>query len=168
MNATSMAPPMPTMKGGRPLANVVTCPVFGSTREILPAAPSVTNSAPPGPTVLPDPLARPVTSSVAVGPAASRCPRVPNGVRVARRTAAPKRVSVLVEIMLRLLVNTGREGLEGYCRDGPPVNLRLSQPHTHLIHVARCSDNACPIVHNRRPRMSSSITNYDGAIVTTP
>ena len=39
-------------------------PVFGSTREILPAAPSVTYSAPPGPTVLPEPPSRPVTSWV--------------------------------------------------------------------------------------------------------
>ena len=54
MNATSIAPPMPTIEGGRPLANVVTCPVFGSTREILPAAPSVTYSAPPGPMLLPE------------------------------------------------------------------------------------------------------------------
>src|SRR5262245_56085607 len=62
MNATSIAPPMPTIEGGRPLANVVTCPVLGSTREILPAAPSVTYSAPPGPMALPEAPARPVTS----------------------------------------------------------------------------------------------------------
>src|SRR6185436_9690058 len=122
MNATSIAPPMPTMKGGRPLANVVTCPVFGSTRDTLPAAPSVTNNAPPGPTVLPDPPARPLTNNVAVG-AASRWPRVPNGVSVAMRTAAPKKVSVLVEIMVRLLREHGCcEGLEGYRRDVPVVN----------------------------------------------
>ncbi len=30
------------IEGGRPLANVVSCPVSGSTREILPAKPSVT------------------------------------------------------------------------------------------------------------------------------
>jgi hypothetical protein len=36
MNATSTAPPMPTIDFGRPLANVVMSPVFGSTREILP------------------------------------------------------------------------------------------------------------------------------------
>src|SRR5205809_2731842 len=71
MNATSIAPPMP-MAGfdfGRPLANVVISPVSGSTREILPAAPSVTYSAPSGPMVLPfAPSAKPVTSRVAVGP----------------------------------------------------------------------------------------------------
>jgi hypothetical protein len=42
MNATSMAPPMPTIDSGRPLAKVVISPVLGSTREILPAALSVT------------------------------------------------------------------------------------------------------------------------------
>src|SRR6266496_4097003 len=77
MNATSIAPPMiaPPMlmiAVGRPLANVVTSPVSGSTREILPTAPSVTYSAPSGPTVLPlalsRPVSSPVTSSVAVGP----------------------------------------------------------------------------------------------------
>src|SRR5688572_648246 len=133
MNATSMAPPMPTMNGGRPLANGVTCPVFGSTREILPAAPSVTNSAPPGPTVLPDPLAKPVTNNVAVGSAASRWPRVPNGI-VAMRTAAPKEVSVLVELMSRLLRVHGVTGcccrrtfvgVEGYvAMDWPSIQER--------------------------------------------
>src|SRR5688500_5124027 len=68
MNATSAAPPMPNSRVDRPLANVVTSPVFGSTREILPAQPSVTYSARPGPTVLPEPPSRPVTSWVAVGP----------------------------------------------------------------------------------------------------
>src|SRR2546430_17053969 len=73
MNATSIAPPMlepPMLRiaGGRPLANVVFSPVSGSTREILPAAPSVTYSAPSGPMVLPfAPSAKPVTSRVAVG-----------------------------------------------------------------------------------------------------
>ena len=67
MNATSIAPPMPTIAFGRPLANVVISPVCGSTREILPAAPSVTYSAPPGPMVLPEAPFRPVTSRVAVG-----------------------------------------------------------------------------------------------------
>ena len=48
---------MPTsgIAGGRPLANVVTAPVFGSTRRTRPAGPSVTYSAPSGPTVLPEP-----------------------------------------------------------------------------------------------------------------
>src|SRR6266508_4841048 len=65
MNATSIAPPMPTIDFGRPLANVVMSPVFGSTREIRPAAPSVTYSAPPGPMVLPVAPSRPVTSRAA-------------------------------------------------------------------------------------------------------
>ena len=68
MNATSIAPPMPMIAFGRPLANVVISPVCGSTREILPAAPSVTYSAPPGPIVLPVAPCRPVTSRVALGP----------------------------------------------------------------------------------------------------
>ena len=42
MNATSVVPPMPMIDAGRPLANVVISPVFGSTREILPTADSVT------------------------------------------------------------------------------------------------------------------------------
>src|SRR5688572_28428102 len=62
MNATSIAPPMPTIEGGRPVAYVVTCPLFGSTREILPAAPSVTYSAPPGPMLLPEAPASPDTN----------------------------------------------------------------------------------------------------------
>src|SRR5439155_119453 len=66
MNATSV-PPMPTIDFGRPLANVVITPVLGSTREILPAADSVTYSAPPGPTVLPEPPSRPVSSWVGLG-----------------------------------------------------------------------------------------------------
>ena len=36
-------------------------------RLILPAAPSVTNSAPPGPIVLPDPPSNPATKSVGSG-----------------------------------------------------------------------------------------------------
>src|SRR5206468_7705945 len=68
MNATSIAPPMPMIAGGRPLANVVFSPVCGSTREILPTAPSVTYSAPSGPMVLPMAPCKPVTSRVAVGP----------------------------------------------------------------------------------------------------
>ena len=42
MKATSIAPPMPMIDSGRPLANVVTAPVLRSTREIRPTAPSVT------------------------------------------------------------------------------------------------------------------------------
>src|SRR6476620_776809 len=68
MNATSVTPPM--SDGGRPLANVVTAPVFGSTRRIRPLVGSVTKSAPPGPTalpmMLPNALGRPVTKSSAV------------------------------------------------------------------------------------------------------
>src|SRR5512132_4071981 len=69
MNATSVVPPMPMIDSGRPLANVVISPVLGSTREILPAALSVTYSAPPGPTVLPEPPSRPVSNWVAAGTA---------------------------------------------------------------------------------------------------
>ena len=55
--ATSIAPPMPTsgIARGRPLAKVVTAPVFGSTRRTRPPGPSVTYSAPSGPIVLPEP-----------------------------------------------------------------------------------------------------------------
>src|ERR1700692_1352369 len=69
MNPHSTAPPMPTagIAFGRPLAKVVSSPVCGSTREILPAAPSVTYSAPSGPTVLPVAPCRPVTSRGAGG-----------------------------------------------------------------------------------------------------
>src|SRR6266550_8990223 len=65
-----MAPPKPTIDLGRPLANVVISPVSGSTREILPAAPSLTYSALSGPTVLPEPPSRPVSSWVRLGPPA--------------------------------------------------------------------------------------------------
>src|SRR5688572_3826626 len=68
MNATSIGPPLPMPKSeaGRPLANVVTAPDSGSTREMLPVL-SVKYSAPSGPTVLPLPPSRPEASSVAVG-----------------------------------------------------------------------------------------------------
>ena len=73
MNATSITPPMPTATScfGKPLANVVTVPVFGSTREILPAMVSVTYKAllePDGACPMPPCTAR-VISRVAVGPA---------------------------------------------------------------------------------------------------
>src|SRR6185503_16069529 len=96
-------PPMPTMNGGKPLANVVTVPVVGSTRDTLPTAPSVTNSAPPGPIVLPDPLAKPLTRSVAVGAASGTGPFADNGVIAAISAAVAKRVSVLFVIICRLL-----------------------------------------------------------------
>src|SRR5215203_4080548 len=67
-NSTSMAPPKPISAFGRPLANGVTSPVFGSTRETLPAALSVTYSAPSGPTVLPEPPAKPATNWVGLDP----------------------------------------------------------------------------------------------------
>ena len=68
MNAMSTGPPKPTaaINFGRPLAYVVVAPVLGSTRAILPAALSVTYSAPSGPMVLPEPPSRPVTSRDAV------------------------------------------------------------------------------------------------------
>src|SRR5436309_6387983 len=97
MNATSIAPPTDKPMGslcGRPLANVVFSPVCGSTREVLPATPSVTYSAPSGPTVLPlalsKPVSRPVTSSVAVGPGHARRPLAADGVIIATKAAANK------------------------------------------------------------------------------
>src|SRR5262245_27136483 len=70
MNATSIAPPSGITCGGSQLANVVTVPVSGSTREIRPAAGSGTYNAPSGPTVLPEPPCRPVTQpGVTVGAA---------------------------------------------------------------------------------------------------
>ena len=56
-NATSIAPPMPTagIAAGSPLAKVETAPVRASTRSTRPPGPSVTYSAPSGPTVLPEP-----------------------------------------------------------------------------------------------------------------
>jgi hypothetical protein len=51
--AMSTTPPAKMGEIGRPLANVVTVPVSGSTREIRPTSASVTYSAPSGPTVLP-------------------------------------------------------------------------------------------------------------------
>lgn len=64
MKATSITPPIPTdgSCAGKPSANVVNSPVRGSTRVIRPAKGSATNSAPPGPTALPDPPASPVTN----------------------------------------------------------------------------------------------------------
>src|SRR5687768_8777383 len=104
MNAMSMAPPMPTINGGSPVANVVTSPVVASTRETLPAAPSVTYSAPSGPTVLPDPLARPVTSSVSVGAATGGGPIAANGVVDAISAAAPHNASILFLVIFLLLL----------------------------------------------------------------
>ncbi len=66
MNATSIAPPMPTIARRQTAGERRDLPVFGSTREILPATPSVTYSAPPGPTVLPEPPSRPETSRSAL------------------------------------------------------------------------------------------------------
>lgn len=62
----SVAPPRPMTGFGRPDAYVVVAPVCGSTRVILPAAVSVTYSAPSGPMVLPKPPCRPVTRRDAV------------------------------------------------------------------------------------------------------
>src|SRR5215213_7099263 len=65
----STGPPKPAagINFGSPLAYVVAAPVLGSTRVILPAARSVTYSAPSGPTVLPEPPCRPATKRCAVG-----------------------------------------------------------------------------------------------------
>src|SRR3954453_71533 len=68
MNATSIAPPSGITLPGRQLANVVFVPLFASTRQILPLVGSGRYSAPSGPTVLPEPAARPVTQwGVTVG-----------------------------------------------------------------------------------------------------
>src|SRR6266540_121981 len=110
MNATSIAPPMnaPPMlmiAVGRPLANVVTSPVCGSTREILPAAPSVTYRAPSGPTVLPlalsKPVSRPVTSSVAVGPGHGHRPLAADGVIIVIRAAANSTIPIPTDFVTR-------------------------------------------------------------------
>ena len=61
MNATSIAPPSGITHGGRQFANEVRAPLSASTRQIVPLAGSGTYSAPSGPTVLPEPAARPVT-----------------------------------------------------------------------------------------------------------
>ena len=66
MKAMSIAPPMPMIDFGNPLAKVVVAPVLGSTRVTLPAAVSVTYSAPSGPMVLPEPPCRPATSRCAL------------------------------------------------------------------------------------------------------
>src|SRR5437764_10797895 len=87
-NATSIAPPMGKIAGGRPLANVVLAPVFGSTRVIRPTAPSATYSAPSGPTVLPLVPSRPEASRVAWGPRDVGGALAADGVIVAIRTAA--------------------------------------------------------------------------------
>src|SRR3954454_8767179 len=55
MNATSIAPPMSASACGSPGTNVLVAPVRGSTRNTLPARPSVTYNAPSGPIVLPEP-----------------------------------------------------------------------------------------------------------------
>src|SRR4051794_30682592 len=87
MNATSITPPIGAIRFGRPLANVVISPVFGSTREILPAVPSVTYNARPGPTALPEPPSRPVTSRVALGPPDGGAALAATGVIIPIRTA---------------------------------------------------------------------------------
>src|SRR5438067_2788842 len=90
-NATSTGPPMPRIASGRPLANVVTAPVFGSTRETRPALPSVTYSAASGPTVLPRPPLRPETRRVAVGPRGGGCPPAAGGALAAKNRAGAAR-----------------------------------------------------------------------------
>src|SRR5438067_2284875 len=89
--ATSTGPPMPRIAGGSPLANVVTAPVFGSMRETRPALPSVTYSAPSGPTVLPRPPLRPETRRVAVGPRGGGCPPAAGGALAAKNRAGAAR-----------------------------------------------------------------------------
>src|SRR5262245_21692671 len=67
--ATSIAPPTGRTGSGRPLANIVTAPVMGSTRTTRPAVLSVTYSARPGRIEEPEPaqLANPATSRVTPG-----------------------------------------------------------------------------------------------------
>src|SRR6266480_4994697 len=96
MNATTIAPPRPTIDFGKPLANVVMSPVFGSTRKILPAAVSVTYNAPPGPTVLPEPPSKPVSSWAGLSPPDGGAALPANGVIIAIR-AAVKTTSFLWE-----------------------------------------------------------------------
>src|SRR5262249_5579798 len=87
-NATSIGPPVGRIALGRPLANVVIAPVSGSTREIRPALPSGTYSAPSGPTVLPTVPCKPEASRVAWGPPDVGEAPAADGVIVAIRTAA--------------------------------------------------------------------------------
>ena len=87
------------IEGGRPLTNVVFSPVCGSTRETLPTAPSVTYSAPLGPTVLPVAPSRHLgpghsISGVAVGP--------PDGIFFA--SALPLR-RMITQLKTRPIVN---------------------------------------------------------------
>src|SRR5437667_7648325 len=114
MNATSVVPPMPTIDFGRPLANVVISPVLGSTREILPAADSVTYSAPPGPTVLPEPPSRPVSSWVGLGAGDGGAALAADGVIIATTAAANKQQLALGthRILLSLVALDGRDDPE--------------------------------------------------------
>src|SRR4051812_239634 len=83
MNATSNTPPLPKAsksEGGRPLANVVTTPDFGSTRNIRPVWVSGPYNAPSGPTVLPNPPSMPDTNSVGVAALALRASSAPSAV----------------------------------------------------------------------------------------
>ncbi len=88
MKATSIAPPIGATLVGNPLANVVVSPVLGSTRRMLPVTASVTYSAPPGPTVLPEVPWSPATSSVAWGASHAGCALAPVGSSIVISAAA--------------------------------------------------------------------------------
>ena len=106
-NATSIAPPMPDRRdgGGRPVAKIVIAPLRGSTRRTLPAWPSVTYSAPSGPTVLPEPqppvhpAAAKVASSVTVGALGGRCAPAAGAAPTAIATATASTINVRLESM---------------------------------------------------------------------
>jgi hypothetical protein len=88
MNATSIAPPIPMIALGRPLANVVFSPVWGSTREIVPTAPSVTYSAIIGADGAARGTLQACDQPVAVGPSHGGAALAADGVIIAIRAAA--------------------------------------------------------------------------------
>src|SRR4029453_17187681 len=121
----STGPPKPTagISFGSPPAKVVVAPVLGSARVILPAAFSVTYSAPSGPMVLPEPPSRPATKRWAVGspvrgvaPAAAGATNASNV--SSRRTSHPDRRGVLMRPPSGQAVSSGSDGerliLAGY------------------------------------------------------
>src|SRR5512144_3210911 len=117
MKATSIAPPMPTaaMDGGRPVANVVIAPVSRSTRRTRPALPSVTYSAPSGPTVLPEPQppthpdAANVASSRTVGVCGCRLALAADGAPTATKATTATINNARLESMIILPI-VGRRG----------------------------------------------------------
>ena len=111
----STGPPKPAagINFGSPLAYVVVAPVLGSTRVILPAAFSVTYSAPSGPMVLPEPPSRPVTNRYAVGSLEGGAARAAGGATNAssvstRRTSHPDRRGIPMGLPSEWAVSSGR------------------------------------------------------------